>query len=111
MCSGSWSWSSSKKRPSLVVVNLKRQQLQKTPPPTAEAEEVESRSRGHGDGEPEALPGEPVHHRGEREAAGEGQRAPPREPRAAPGPVQDAGRARGRSGSWSCVRLLPLAAC
>jgi hypothetical protein len=77
----------------------------------AEAEEVASRSRGHGDGESEALPGEPVHHRGEREAAGEGQRAPPREPRAAQEPVQDAGRARGRSGSWSCVRLLPLAAC
>jgi len=78
-----------------------------------EAEEVESRSRGHGDGEPEALPGEPVHHRREREAPGEGQRAPPREPRPAPEPVQDGGRGRaagGRSGSWSCVRLLPLAA-
>jgi hypothetical protein len=73
-----------------------------------EAEEVaiaSRRSRGHGDGEPEALPGEPVHHRGEREAPGEGQRAPPREPRAAPEPVvQDGGRARARSGS--CVSLL-----
>lgn len=77
-----------------------------------EAEEAESRSRGHGDGEPEALPGEQVHHRGEREAPGEGQRAPPREPRPAPEPVQDGGRrqaAGGRSGIWNCVRLLPLA--
>ena len=71
----------------------------------AEEVEVESRSRGHGDAEPEALPGEPVHPRREREAPGEGHRAPPREPRAAAEPVQDGGRARGRS--RSCVRLLP----